>query len=70
MTMTGHQIQAAKILALTIVVNLVLNAFLIPAAGIIGAAIATTIATALWNFMMLAYVWRRLNYNPTIFARA
>ncbi len=69
MTMTGHQKQAAKIFGTSAILNIVANAFLIPTLGLIGAAIATAVTTALWNFMMLAYVWRRLNINPTVLAR-
>ena len=69
MTMTGHQNQAAQILGVSAAINIVLNILLIPAMGLIGAAIATATTTTLWNVSMLIYVRRRLNINPTIFAR-
>jgi len=69
MTMTGHQRQAARILSFGTVFNITLNLFLVPIFGIVGAAISTATTTALLNFLMLSFVWRRLNFNPTIFSR-
>ena len=66
MTMTGHQNKAAQILAFCAVLNIVLNASLIPAYGLVGAAMATAISTASWNLLMLKYVWQNLKINPTI----
>ncbi|MFK5949805.1 MAG: oligosaccharide flippase family protein [Methylococcales bacterium] len=69
MSMTGHQMQAAKIVGLSAVVNIVANFMLIPVFGIIGAAVATAVTTALWNFLMFYYVLRTLNINSTVLSR-
>jgi O-antigen/teichoic acid export membrane protein len=66
MTMTGHQNQAAMIIAGGAVLNIILNLILIPPLGMIGSAIATAITTALWNIIMLTYVIRKLKLNPTV----
>lgn len=66
MSMTGHQREAAKILGVALVVNVSLNAVLIPWIGIAGAATATATTVVLWNSLMLAYVVRVLKINPTI----
>jgi O-antigen/teichoic acid export membrane protein len=68
MTMTGHQDQAAWIVGVSAVVNILLNAALIQPFGMTGAATATAVATLLWNVAMLVYVRRRLNINPTVLA--
>jgi O-antigen/teichoic acid export membrane protein len=47
--------------------NVVLNAVLIPPFGLLGAAVATAIATATWNLWMLVEVHRRHGLNPTVF---
>jgi len=69
MTMTGHQNKAAQILGVSALVNIMLNVILIFNFGVIGAAIATATSTALWNILMLGYVWHQLKFNPTIFAK-
>lgn len=66
MTMTGHQKQAAVIVAVTATLNVALNLLLIPPYGMVGAAAATAVTTAAWNLAMLAYVWTVLRINPTI----
>ncbi len=66
MTMTGHQNQAAVIIASGALLNILLNIILIPAYGMNGAAIATAVTTALWNIAMLIYVLVKLKLNPTV----
>lgn len=66
--MTGHQVRASVILAFAVLVNVALNAIMIPYFGLVGAAIATGVAMVLWNVLMLAHVLRRLGINPTVFA--
>ncbi len=60
LNMTGHQRDAAKIMAFGALLNLGLNAILITRIGIEGAAIATIITTLLWNIAAALVVWRRL----------
>lgn len=67
MTMTGHERQAAFIMAVSVVVNLALNAVLIPRFGIEGAAVATAFTTVLWNALMFLFVHRQLRINSTAF---
>ena len=67
--MTGHQDRASVVLVGGAVLNVVLNAILIPPLGLIGAAIATAISTAFWNLWMLVEVVRRHRLNPSVFAR-
>ena len=60
LNMTGYQNQAALVLAFSAVLNITLNALLIPKMGPIGAAVATAITTAVWNIIMALLVWYRL----------
>lgn len=69
MAMTGHQNQAGIILTSCAVINIALNAVLIPAFGLSGAAVSTTITMALWNIAMIIYVRYKLQINPTVFQR-
>ena len=66
LTMTGNQRPASMILLVTIVIDIVLNAVLIPLYGIIGAAIATAAAFVLWNVVMLVFAFRRVGLDPSI----
>ena len=65
MIMTGYEAQATKIITGSAVLNIVLNLALIPMFGIVGAAIATTITTILWNFLMFRFVLRSLRINTS-----
>ena len=69
MSMTGHQRPLALTLATVVVLNIVLNAVLVPRFGAIGAAWATAIATGLSNIILLVLVLRLLRVNPTLFTR-
>ncbi|MFK7846882.1 MAG: flippase [Rhodothermales bacterium] len=60
LNMTGHQRDAAKIMAIGALLNLVLNGILITSMGIKGAAIATIVTTLLWNIGAAMVVWYRL----------
>ncbi len=60
LNMTGHQRDAAKIMGIGALINLVLNAFFIEWLGIEGAAYATIITTLLWNVAAAFVVWYRL----------
>ena len=70
MTMTGHQKQAAFIIGVGAIANIILNAVLISwLDDMIGAAIATAVTTVLLNLVMLAKVLQKLNINPTVLVR-
>jgi O-antigen/teichoic acid export membrane protein len=66
MTMTGAQKAASWILAVHAVLNIALNATLIPLFGIEGAAFATALTNASWNMVMAVAVWHRLRVRATI----
>ena len=63
MSMTGYQNYVVKILAVSCVINIILNWILINEYGIIGAAYATAIATIFWNLSMYLVVLKKLNIN-------
>jgi O-antigen/teichoic acid export membrane protein len=66
MTMTGHQNHAAFVIGTSAAINVALNYLLIPIFGIMGAAISSAVATALWNMVLLVYVRTRLGLNPAL----
>lgn len=68
LTMTGHQDRAALVLVVTTAINALMNAALIPAYGLMGAATATAISIAFWNVWMAFEVVRRDGLDPTVFA--
>jgi O-antigen/teichoic acid export membrane protein len=65
MTMTGHQRQALQVIAASAITTIVLNLCLIPRFGLIGAAIATVIATAGRSLVLTFMVWRNLRLNAS-----
>ncbi len=66
MIMTGNERAAARILFCAAVLNVILNAILIPIWGILGAACAAATTLVVWNVWMLVVVWKRLRMNPTV----
>ncbi len=66
MTMTGHQNETSKVLGGAAVLNIILNAVLIPLFGLIGAAIATAFTAALWNIALVVLVRKRLGIRPSL----
>ena len=68
MQMTGHHKKCAYVISCTAILNLVLNAVLIPTFGIIGGAIATALSMALWNIWLHQLVVRYLGVKPSILA--
>lgn len=65
LVMTGNESKAASGLALSAVLNVVLNALLIPIWGIEGAAAATAISTVMWNLLLIWHVWYVLKLDST-----
>ncbi|MCX6181830.1 MAG: polysaccharide biosynthesis C-terminal domain-containing protein [Bacteroidetes bacterium] len=55
-------------MAVSVLVNILLNLLLIKDYGIIGVAIATAISLALWNLIMLYFLVKKTGLNPTAFA--
>ena len=66
MEMTGHHKQCAYVLGCSAILNVVLNAVLIPTLGIIGGAIATALTMALWNIWLHQLVVKHLGVKPSI----
>lgn len=67
LTMTGFSRYASIGLLSGAIVNVVLNAVLIPLMDVQGAAIATSCSTVMWNIVCLYYIVRLLGINPTAF---
>lgn len=67
LVMTKHEAQAARAMTIGAVLNIILNAILIPIAGLVGAAIATGISTIVWNILLITLAIRHLKLNPTVF---
>lgn len=59
--MTGHEIAMRNIVIFSALMNIGLNALLIPRFGIIGAAAATASTLALMNFVCVGFVYRKLS---------
>lgn len=68
--MTGYQKDFRNILAITLVLNIVLNFLLIPKMGINGAAISTSICLVFWNLVGTIFIRKKLKvdtfFNPFI----
>jgi O-antigen/teichoic acid export membrane protein len=64
--MTGNGRAAAWLLAVAAAVNVALNAALIPAWGVGGAAVATASSTALFTLLLVGYSVRKLQINTTV----
>lgn len=63
--MTGHEHDAAVGIGVSAVLNVILNASLIPRWGIEGAACATAISLILWNLLLAIMVYKRLGIYST-----
>lgn len=68
LTMTGQERVAARVTLVVVILNLSLNAVLIPHFGLIGAALATALAGVAWNVTLFVLVRRRLHIQPSIFS--
>jgi O-antigen/teichoic acid export membrane protein len=68
MTMTGHERNAAVLLACCAAVNAGASAVLVGMFGLTGAAIGTAVSLVVWNLAMALFLWRRLNLSPGILA--
>lgn len=65
MSMTGNQKTLARTLTLTAILNVALNAVLIPHYGAEGAAIATMLTFVLWNAALAVLAKRKLGIDVT-----
>lgn len=66
MTMTGLQLRAAWVFGSSALVNVALNALLIPRLGIMGAALATATTMVGWNLLLVGMAYRYRRLDPTI----
>lgn len=66
MTMTGHQRESLHILVIAAGLNLMLQLALIPNFGMLGAAIATALATVFWNLFMRQYIRKTMGFDPSV----
>jgi O-antigen/teichoic acid export membrane protein len=67
LNMAGHQKICAAVYGTTLAINIAFNAALIPSMGLMGAAIATTIAILAEAAMLATIVYSRLGIVMTIF---
>lgn len=66
MILTGYQVQAVRVYAITALVHILLNATGISFLGTLGAAIATSISMILWNLWLYMLVVKKLGIRPSI----
>ena len=64
--MTHHERDATIGLAVSAVLNIILNIILIPQWGLGGAATATMASMILWNILLTIFVYRRIHISPSI----
>ena len=69
LNMTGNERDTALGVAISALLNAVLNFLLIPHFGIQGAAVATATSTVVWNIILSFFVYKRLKIYPTAFIR-
>lgn len=62
LNMTGHERDTLKAVGLAALLNIILNAALIPKFGIDGAAWATTVSMVIWNVILSGMVFKRLGF--------
>lgn len=67
LNMTGHELDTLKGVMVAFVVNIVLNAALIPFFGAWGAAIASSSTVVVWKIILFQYVRRRLSITTLPF---
>ncbi len=65
--MTGHEREAAFVMAAAAGLNAGLNAILVPHYGLTGAATAALISTVFWNAALCVRVRKHLGVDPTLF---
>ena len=70
MILTGHERQSLTIFVGALLLSIVLNLLLIPKYGALGAAMASSVATAAWNLAMLVYVRRVMGIDASAIAFA
>lgn len=66
LNMTGHERLSAMGVGLSMLLNIVLNAALVPRYDALGAAVATTISVMTWNVLLLYWVRKRLGLKASV----
>lgn len=66
LSMTGHEKDVSIGMGISTVMNVILNAVLIPKYHAFGAAIATTTSLVMWNVLLYIKVRKRTGINPAI----
>ena len=66
LNMTGHERDAKTSWTISLTANVVLCVALIPWLGAVGAALASAVATILWNVSLLFQTKRLLGFSPAI----
>jgi len=69
LNMTGHEKDAARGVAIAAVLNIFINALLIPKFGMEGAAIASAISLITWNVLMLLWVYKKIGVVSSVFGK-
>jgi len=67
LNMTGHERDTARGVAIAAVLNIIVNAMLIPKFGMQGAAVASVISLITWNILMFIWVYRRIGVVSVAF---
>jgi O-antigen/teichoic acid export membrane protein len=67
LNMTRHERDTARGLAVSAILNVVLNLLLVPLLGVIGAAMATAVSLITWNVLLWWAVRQRLGINSLAF---
>lgn len=60
LSMTGHEKDTLKGMSVAALLNLILNALLIPSWDFVGAAVATAVSLVTWNILLGVLLYRRL----------
>ena len=66
--MTGHERDVLWSVAISVVINVIVAAILVPELGALGAAISATCAFFVWNGLLAVRVFYRLGFDGTAFA--
>jgi O-antigen/teichoic acid export membrane protein len=67
LNMTGYERISSRILWQTALLNILLNAIMIPLFGIVGASVATAISLVIWNALLYREVRKHLRISSTAF---
>jgi len=70
LNMTGKEFVARNIVLVAALINVVLNLILIPSYGIIGAAVAATVAMLVWNICSLVYIYKNYGLLTVVYFSA